>query len=63
MIQRNVVAIPRSGNIEHLKDNLDVFDFTLDSQEMDLIKQLDTGHSTFIDHLTANGAEFLSKVN
>lgn len=63
LIQRNVVTIPRSGNLEHLKTNFNVFDFTLTNTEMDLIKQLDTGHSTFIDHLTASGAEFLSRVN
>jgi len=62
-LQRNVIAIPRSSNIDHLKSNIDVFDFSLNSSEMDLISQIDTGHSTFIDHLTAKGAEFLSKVN
>ncbi|KRK75313.1 aldo/keto reductase [Companilactobacillus alimentarius] len=63
LMQRNVVAIPRSGNLQHLKENIDIFDFDLSSKEMDLISQLDTNHSTFIDHLTADGAEFLSKVN
>ncbi|MBQ0837692.1 aldo/keto reductase [Lactiplantibacillus pentosus] len=63
LLQRNIVAIPRSGNLDHLKANLAIFDFTLSATEMDLIRQLNTHHSTFIDHLTADGAEFLSKVN
>lgn len=63
LMQRNVVAIPRSGNIKHLQENIDIFDFNLTNQEMDNIKQLDTKESTFIDHLTAKGVEFLSKVN
>lgn len=63
LMQRNVVAIPSSSSIDHLKENIDIFDFDLTSQEMDNIKQLDTKESTFIDHLTAEGAEFLSKVN
>lgn len=63
LIQRNVIVIPRSDNADHLKNNIEVFNFVLTSQEMDSIKQLDTNHSIFIDHLTAEGAEFLSKVN
>ena len=63
LLQRNAIAIPRSGNLAHLKANLDVFDFTLSTNEMDLIRQLDTDHTLFIDHLSAEGAEFLSKVN
>lgn len=63
LLQRNAIAIPRSGNLAHLKANLDVFNFTLSTTEMDLIRQLDTDHTLFIDHLSAEGAEFLSKVN
>ncbi|WP_125767971.1 aldo/keto reductase [Companilactobacillus furfuricola] len=63
LIQRNIVTIPSSSNLNHLEENFNIFDFYLTNQEMDTIKQLDTKKSTFIDHLTADGAEFLSKVN
>lgn len=63
LMQRNIVAIPSSSNLEHLEENINIFDFDLTNQEMDTIQQLDTKKSTFIDHLTADGAEFLSKVN
>lgn len=63
LIQRNVMTIPRSGDLKHLEDNINIFDFSLSSKEMDNVSQLDTKQSTFVDHLTAKGAEFLSKVN
>lgn len=63
LLQRNTVVIPRSGQPEHLKANLNVFDFTLTAAEMNQIQQLDTHQSLFVDHLSAGGAEFLSKVN
>lgn len=39
---RNVV-IPGSKNPEHIKDNIDIFDFTLTPEEMEEIKALDKG--------------------
>jgi 2,5-diketo-D-gluconate reductase B len=37
MQQGNVAAIPRSGNPRHIEESLQVFDFELDSAEMDRI--------------------------
>ncbi len=39
--QDGVGAIPRSSKIEHIKANLDVFDFELDDQEMQQVFALD----------------------
>lgn len=39
--QMGFVVIPGSKNIEHIKDNLDIFDFTLTDEEMDTIAKLD----------------------
>lgn len=41
--QMGFVVIPGSKNIEHIKDNLNIFDFTLTDDEMDLIAKLDNG--------------------
>lgn len=38
--QTNVVAIPKSANPEHLRDNLDIFDFELTNDEMEQINAL-----------------------
>lgn len=39
-LQRGVVVIPGSANPEHIKENLDLFDFELTEQEMAAIAQL-----------------------
>lgn len=39
--QMGFVVIPGSKNIEHIKDNLDIFDFTLTDKEMAEIAKLD----------------------
>jgi len=40
LVQRGVCAIPRTANPEHLKQNLDVFDFSLSDAEMAELKKL-----------------------
>ena len=42
-IQMGFVVIPGSKNVDHIKDNLDILDFKLTSEEMDKIAALDKG--------------------
>lgn len=39
--QMGFVVIPGSKNAEHIKDNMDIFDFTLTDEEMEQIAKLD----------------------
>jgi 2,5-diketo-D-gluconate reductase B len=41
--QYNVVAIPRSSKIDHIKSNIEIFDFELTESEMNDISKLSTG--------------------
>ena len=50
LVQRNVVAIPKSVRPERMQENLDVFDFELTDDEMSRIAAMDTGESLFLDH-------------
>ncbi|CAN5215801.1 aldo/keto reductase [soil metagenome] len=42
LVQQDVVAIPRTSKVEHLSENLDVFDFVLTDEEMDEIFAMGT---------------------
>jgi len=50
LIQREVVAIPKSVRADRMKENIDVFDFELTDDQMTSIATLDTGGSLFFDH-------------
>ena len=41
LVQRGIIAIPKSTHIERMKQNLDVFDFTLTPEDMESIRRLD----------------------
>jgi 2,5-diketo-D-gluconate reductase A len=50
LIERDIVAIPKSVRRERMEQNLNVFDFTLTDDEMAHIATMDTGGSLFFDH-------------
>jgi diketogulonate reductase-like aldo/keto reductase len=50
LTQRGVVAIPKSVRKERIIENFNIFDFILNSDEMNSIVSLDTGKSLFFDH-------------
>jgi len=49
-IQRGVVVIPKSTHYERMKENLNVFDFILDEEDMAKIAALDKNESSFFSH-------------
>jgi 2,5-diketo-D-gluconate reductase A len=50
LTQRGVVAIPKSVRRERIEENLDIFGFELDTDDMAAVSTLDTGASSFFDH-------------
>ncbi|MBK3566945.1 MULTISPECIES: aldo/keto reductase [unclassified Streptomyces] len=60
LVQRDVVAIPKSVRPERMAENLDVFGFELTDEQMSAIATLDTGASLFFDHRDPAMVQWLS---
>lgn len=46
-MQVGSIAIPGSSNEDHIKENIDIFDFELTEEEMEQLRSLDTGVGTY----------------
>ena len=62
LLQRDVVVIPKSARPERMRENLDVFGFTLTDDQNAAIAALDTGASSAFDHRDPAGVAFLGNV-
>lgn len=62
LIQRDVVVIPKTVSKERMTENFNVFDFQLDSKDMESIKSLDIGASAFFSHADPEMVKWLGTV-
>ncbi|WP_026702761.1 aldo/keto reductase [Salibacterium aidingense] len=65
LVQREVVAIPKSVRKERIVENIDIFDFELSSDDIEQISTLDTRESLFLSYHDPEVAKMLGtlKVN
>ncbi len=59
-VQRGVVVIPKSVHKERMEENLNIWDFSLDNDDMKKIATLDIGHSEIVNHFDPN---FVKMIN
>jgi len=45
LVQSGVIIIPKTTHIERMRENIDLFDFTISDDDMKTIQKLDTGHN------------------
>ena len=50
LLQSDVIIIPKTVHKERMQENLNLFDFELDAEDMQKIAALDIAHSLFLDH-------------
>lgn len=62
LLQRGIVVIPKSVHKERMQENLDVFDFQLDEDDMQAIRSLDTKTSPIYDEMDPQRALFIGKM-
>lgn len=48
-VQQGVIVIPKSVHRERMKENLGIWDFSLDAEDMEKIKAFDTGSPSMLD--------------
>ncbi|MGL4524607.1 MAG: aldo/keto reductase [Spirochaetia bacterium] len=63
LIQRGIVAIPKSVNQSRIQENFNIFDFELSKQDMDDIATLDTHQTCFFSHHDPSMVEQLSRLS
>ena len=61
LIQRGVVALAKSTHVERMEENFNIFDFKLSEEDMETIKNLDTGKSLFFNHQEASTVDLFVK--
>lgn len=61
-IQRGVIVLPKSTHRERMIQNMDVFDFSLTDEDMNIIVGLDTKTSAFFSHYDPNMVEWFVKM-
>ncbi len=61
-IQNGYIAIPKSNHHHRIKENMDIWDFVLDEDDITQIKQLDIGYSEIIDYQCYTSAKWFNKL-
>lgn len=62
LLQRGIVPLAKTVNKERMKQNIDVFNFELNEDDMNEISSLDKKESSFFNHQEASSVEMLASL-
>lgn len=62
LYQRGIVSLAKSVHEERIKENFDIYSFSLDDEDMNLIASLDTKTSSFFSHQDPSIIEWFGKL-
>lgn len=62
LMQSDVVVIPKSVHKDRMQQNFDLFDFTLNAEDMAAIEALDEGQSLFFSHYDPKTVEWFMSI-
>ena len=60
LLQRGIVPLAKTVKKERMKENIDIFDFELNEDDMSKISTLDKKQSSFFNHQEASAIEMLA---
>ena len=63
LIQRGIVVLAKSTRKSRMEENINIFDFELSEQEMQIIAKLDRKESSFFSHYDPNIIEYLASLS
>ena len=63
LIQRGIVVLAKSTRKSRMEENINIFDFELSEQEMQIIAELDKKESSFFSHYDPNIIEYLASLS
>ena len=63
LIQRGIVVLAKSTRKSRMEENINIFDFELSEQEMQMIAELDKKESLFFSHYDPNIIEYLASLS
>ncbi len=62
LLQRGIIVLAKSSHIERMEQNIDVFDFELSEEDMNIIADMDEANSAFFSHNDPNMVEWFVKM-
>lgn len=63
LTQRGIVVLAKSTHKSRMEENINIFDFELSEQEMQIIAELDKKESSFFSHYDPNIIEYLASLS